>query len=174
MSDGVSHISGGRRKTKHVSILTGMRIIPTTTTTTMIVKNNKRLDLNLFSTRRRSRHEKVCRHSSTCKVRAGQHIHYTIASVAGRSTSDRPNCSDLISLLKVKNGQARDTTLVGRLSTLDLEKGTPSSNKQTTRRRLMWTSVRWVSWEAKVLKDRTNFSDRSRDRLFHKYTYLYA
>jgi len=86
-----------KKDAKLVSML--KRILPTkitTTKTTMMVRKTKRPDLNLLLKARSSRYGKGYRYPSTCTVHVGQHIHYTIVSVAGRYASDTPKCGGLI------------------------------------------------------------------------------
>ena len=103
---------------KHFSML--MRTLPTKITKmtkTTILRKTKRLDLNLWL-----KASKLSMYSSAAPV--GRHIHYNIASVAGPNAAETSKCGDLISSPEVKNGRVKDPHL-GRLSELDLEKGTP-------------------------------------------------
>jgi len=98
-------------------------------------------------------------------IHLGQHINYTVACIAGRNVSDTPKRGDLVSFTKGKNGRAKETRIVsksfaqrvkGRLSKLDLEKGTavfqPLSDDKTSFD-VKLSEV--VSCETKVLKEGT-------------------
>jgi hypothetical protein len=119
VKDGVSRISEGRRKTcidadedsSHEDYDDEMLVIKTSAW------------ISTYCSKRRSfRYGIECRYSST--VRVGQHIHYIIASDAGRNASDTPKCGYLISFPNGKNGRTKNTH-IGRLLKFDLEKGTP-------------------------------------------------
>ena len=93
----------------------------------------------------------------------GQHIHYTIASIAGRA-SDTPKRGDIVSFTKGKNSKAKDTRIVskafaqrvkGRLTKLDLEKETAEFQSLTDSRTYDVNLSEVVSCETRVLKEGT-------------------
>ena len=165
MSKMVYHVlvKGNADNVSMLMIILPTKINTTVTTTPMMVRKTKRMDHNLLLkalTLSVWKRIQVFIYSA-CRSTP---LHYTNASVAGHNASDTTKCDDLISFPKVKNGRTEDTTHIGRLSKFDLEKGTPYSNKQTTRRCLMPKSPRWVTWEGNVLKERTHCGGRSFSR----------